>query len=328
MKKNILNSQIFIEKNNKKRIKRKKSTLFLCVFILIILNIISYIVPVFYPYDYKTTSASKYSDSQPYLKPLEYSEKEKEKISDGEKVFPHILGTDSIGRDYAARIIYGTRISMTIGILATAMIIIIGVSYGAISGFIGGKTDLIMMRIVDIIYSLPDILIIILLSVLLRKIIIEKNLTEIKVGVEFMSVLFAFGILYWVGMARIVRGEILSLKEKEFIQAAKLMGLSPIKIILKHLIPNCLPVIIITATLQMPMAIFTESYLSFLGIGISMPIPSLGTLISESRSYLNVSGCEYIFIIPCIMIFIIVFSFNLLGDCIKEIYSKHTRMEE
>ena len=106
------------------------------------------------------------------------------------------------------------------------------------------------------------------------------------------------------------------------------MGLSPIKIILKHLIPNCLPVIIITATLQMPMAIFTESYLSFLGIGISMPIPSLGTLISESRSYLNVSGCEYIFIIPCIMIFIIVFSFNLLGDCIKEIYSKHTRMEE
>ena len=235
MKKNILNSQIFIEKNNKKRIKRKKSTLFLCVFILIILNIISYIVPVFYPYDYKTTSASKYSDSQPYLKPLEYSEKEKEKISDGEKVFPHILGTDSIGRDYAARIIYGTRISMTIGILATAMIIIIGVSYGAISGFIGGKTDLIMMRIVDIIYSLPDILIIILLSVLLRKIIIEKNLTEIKVGVEFMSVLFAFGILYWVGMARIVRGEILSLKEKEFIQAAKLMGLSPIKIILKHI---------------------------------------------------------------------------------------------
>ena len=243
-------------------------------------------------------------------------------------IFPHLLGTDEIGRDYCIRVIVGMRVSLLVGIIAAVIVVIIGVLYGAISGYFGGKTDLIMMRIVDIIYSLPDTLIIILLSVSLKDVIQNSsfNQTASKLGgVGLVSILIVFAMLYWVGMARLVRGQVLSLREQEFVLAAKAMDVSPIKIILKHMLPNCISVIFISAALQIPSAIFTESFLSFLGVGVSMPMPSLGSLASDYRGQMIISGRGYLFLIPAIVIFLIVLSLNLLGQGMRDAFDPKLR---
>ena len=243
-------------------------------------------------------------------------------------VFPHLLGTDEIGRDYAIRVIVGTRISLLVGIIAAAIVVVIGVLYGAISGYFGGKVDMVMMRVVDIIYAMPDMLIIILLSVSLKDVIMNTSFSKVADklgGVGLVSILIVFALLYWVGMARLVRGQVLSLREQEFVLAAKSMGVSPFKIILKHMLPNCISVIFISAALQIPSAIFTESFLSFLGIGVSIPMPSLGSLASDYRGQMTIPGREYLFIIPAIVIFLIVLSLNLLGQGLRDSFDPKLR---
>ncbi len=244
------------------------------------------------------------------------------------KVFPHILGTDEIGRDYAIRVIVGMRISLLVGIIAAAIVVVIGVLYGAISGYFGGKVDMVMMRIVDIIYAMPDTLIIILLSVSLKDVIMNTGFSKVADklgGVGLVSILIVFALLYWVGMARLVRGQVLSLREQEFVLAAKSMGVSPFKIITKHMLPNCISVIFISAALQIPSAIFTESFLSFLGIGVSIPMPSLGSLASDYRGQMTIPGREYLFIIPALVIFLIVLSLNLLGQGLRDSFDPKLR---
>ncbi len=300
---------------------RKNKIAMVSFFVIALIAIIAFIVPLFYPYDYKTTSANKTSLASTFQQPFQYSDEEKAAIAEGQSVFPHILGTDELGRDYAARLIYGTRISLMIGIIAAVIVVIIGVIYGAVSGYFGGKTDLIMMRIVDIIYSLPDMLIIILLSVSIKDIMTKGFLagTEIaKVGPGMVSIFLVFGLLYWVGMARLVRGQILSLKEQEFVLSAKAMGAKAGHIIRKHMIPNCISVIFISAALQIPAAIFTESYLSFLGLGVTIPMPSLGSLASDYRTQMTVN--PYLLIIPSVMIFLIVLSINLFGNGLRDAF--------
>ena len=243
-------------------------------------------------------------------------------------IFPHLLGTDEIGRDYATRVIVGMRISLLVGIIAAVIVVIIGVLYGAISGYFGGKVDLIMMRIVDIIYSLPDTLIIILLSVSLKDVIMNSSFNAVASklgGVGLVSILIVFALLYWVGMARLVRGQVLSLREQEFVLAAKTMGVSPLKVITKHMLPNCISVIFISAALQIPSAIFTESFLSFLGVGVSIPMPSLGSLASDYRGQMTIAGRGYLFIIPAIIIFLIVLSLNLLGQGLRDAFDPKLR---
>ena len=245
-------------------------------------------------------------------------------------VFPHLLGTDEIGRDYAIRVVVGMRVSLMVGIIAAVIVVIIGVLYGAISGYFGGKVDLVMMRIVDIIYSLPDTLIIILLSLSLRDILQNSSsgFAEALGGVGLVSILIVFALLYWVGMARLVRGQVLSLREQEFVLAAKAMGVSPMKIIFKHMLPNCISVIFISAALQIPSAIFTESFLSFLGVGVSIPMPSLGSLASDYRGQMTITDRSYLFIIPAICIFLIVLSLNLLGQGLRDAFDPKLRKEE
>jgi len=243
-------------------------------------------------------------------------------------IFPHLLGTDEIGRDYATRVIVGMRISLLVGIIAAVIVVIIGVLYGAISGYFGGRVDLIMMRIVDIIYSLPDTLIIILLSVSLKDVIQNSSFNAVASklgGVGLVSILIVFAMLYWVGMARLVRGQVLSLREQEFVLAAKTMGVSPFKVIVKHMLPNCISVIFISAALQIPSAIFTESFLSFLGVGVSIPMPSLGSLASDYRGQMTIAGREYLFVIPAIIIFLIVLSLNLLGQGLRDAFDPKLR---
>ena len=305
-------------KDAMRRLVRNKMAM-TCLVILILITLIAIFVPMFYPYSY-----TKQDVSAKYLQPFEYSKKEMVKINKGEFVFPHIMGTDNLGRDYAIRVIYGTRISLMVGFISALIVVVIGILYGSISGYFGGKVDIIMMRIVDIIYSLPDVLIVILLSVAIKDIIsTSKNELIIKLGAGMISIFIVFGLLYWVGMARQVRGQILSIKEQEYVLAARAMGASPMHIIMKHMIPNCVSVIIITAAMQIPSAIFTESFLSFVGMGVSMPMPSLGSLASDARS--GLVSYPYMLVFPAATIFLIVLSFNLLGNGLRDAFDPKLR---
>ena len=290
-----------------------------CLIILIAITLIAIFVPMFYPYNYTQQDVTA-----KYLRPFEYSKKEMVRINAGEKVFPHIMGTDNLGRDYCIRVIYGTRISLMVGFISALIVVFIGIIYGSISGYFGGKVDLVMMRIVDIIYSLPDVLIVILLSVAIKDIIsTSKNQMVVKLGAGMISIFIVFGLLYWVGMARQVRGQILSIKEQEYVLAAKAMGASAAHIIRKHMIPNCVSVIIITAAMQIPSAIFTESFLSFVGMGVSMPMPSLGSLASDARG--GLVSYPYMLLFPALSIFLIVLSFNLLGNGLRDAFDPKLR---
>lgn len=290
-----------------------------CLIILIAITLIAIFVPMFYPYNYTQQDVTA-----KYLRPFEYSRKEMARINAGEKVFPHIMGTDNLGRDYCIRVIYGTRISLMVGFISALIVVFIGIIYGSVSGYFGGKVDLVMMRIVDIIYSLPDVLIVILLSVAIKDIIsTSKNEMVVKLGAGMISIFIVFGLLYWVGMARQVRGQILSIKEQEYVLAAKAMGASAAHIIRKHMIPNCVSVIIITAAMQIPSAIFTESFLSFVGMGVSMPMPSLGSLASDARS--GLVSYPYMLLFPAMSIFLIVLSFNLLGNGLRDAFDPKLR---
>ena len=181
---------------------RKNKMAMACLWLLIIITLIAIFVPQFYPYSYTQQDVSG-----KHMAPFEYSKKEQQRIARGEKVFPHIMGTDNLGRDYCIRVIYGTRISLMVGFISALIVVVIGIIYGAISGYFGGKVDMIMMRIVDIIYSLPDVLIVILLSVAIKDVIgTSKSQLIMKLGAGMISIFIVFGLLYWVGMARQVRG--------------------------------------------------------------------------------------------------------------------------
>jgi oligopeptide transport system permease protein len=214
----------------------------------------------------------------------------------------HWFGTDKFGRDVLVRILYGARISLTVGYAASFLNIIIGVLYGGIAGYFGGKIDEIMMRIVDIIYSIPMTIYVILFMVIF--------------GAGLKSIIIALAVSYWLTMARIVRGQILALKQQEFVLAAKTLGASSFRIILKHLIPNCMGPIIITLMMSVPDAIFTESFLSFIGLGVSAPQASWGTLASEALDGYQLYPSQLFF--PALAICITILAFNLLGDGLRD----------
>ncbi|MCR5789946.1 MAG: ABC transporter permease [Lachnospiraceae bacterium] len=298
---------------------RKNNIAMISVFVIIAIALIAFIVPNFYPYSYTEQDVSAVNPA-----PFEYSAKEQAKIDRGEKVFPHIMGTDALGRDYAIRVIYGTRISLLVGIFSALIVIFIGIIYGSISGYFGGVVDLVMMRIVDIIYSLPDVLIVILLSVAIKDWVSTSDSELVsRLGAGMVSIFIVFGLLYWVSMARQVRGQILSIKEQEYVLAAKAIGAAPARIIRKHMIPNCVSVIIIIAAMQIPSAIFTESFLSFLGLGVSVPMPSLGSLASDARTGLR--SYPYQLLFPALAIFLIVLAFNLLGSGLRDAFDPKLR---
>ena len=298
---------------------RKNKIAMISFWVIIVIALIAFIVPTFYPYSY-----TKQDVTAQNLGPFQYSAKEQMKIDRGQSVFPHIMGTDNLGRDYAIRVIYGTRISLLVGIFSALIVIVIGIIYGSISGYFGGRVDMIMMRIVDIIYSLPDVLIVILLSVAIKDIVAtSKSELIARLGAGMVSIFIVFGLLYWVSMARQVRGQILSIKEQEYVLASKAIGASPARIIKKHMIPNCVSVIIIIAAMQIPSAIFTESFLSFLGLGVSVPMPSLGSLASDARTSLQSYPTQLIF--PALAIFLIVLSFNLLGNGLRDAFDPKLR---
>jgi oligopeptide transport system permease protein len=214
----------------------------------------------------------------------------------------HWLGTDTLGRDLFVRILYGGRVSMSVGFCATAVALTIGVLYGAISGFLGGKIDMLMMRSVDIIFALPFTVFVILLMVFF--------------GRKFVLLFVAIGAVQWLTMARIVRGQVLSLRHQEFIEAAEALGLSKPRIIFRHMIPNALGPIIVYATLTVPAVMLLEAFLSFLGLGVQPPMSSWGVLIKEGAEVME--EFPWLLVFPGLVLAITLFSLNFLGDGLRD----------
>ena len=212
------------------------------------------------------------------------------------------LGTDQLGRDILTRLMYGTRISLMVAFIAALVNMVIGIAYGGISGYLGGRTDTIMMRIVDIISTIP-----LTLYVILIKMCLDDGL---------LSIIIALSSVYWVDMARVVRGEMLSLKNQEFVLAARTIGSSTKTILLNHLIPNAMGPILVTVTMLIPSAIFMEAFMSFIGIGIAPPMASLGTMCNDATETLRTN--PYQLFLPALVICIIMFAFNFVGDGLRD----------
>jgi ABC-type dipeptide/oligopeptide/nickel transport system permease subunit len=214
----------------------------------------------------------------------------------------HWFGTDYLGRDMFTRLWHGTRISLFIGVTAALIDLVIGVMWGGIAGYFGGVVDDIMMRIVDILYGIPYLLVVILLLV-----VMEPGLT---------SIIIAMSLTGWVGMARLVRGQVLQLKEMEYVLAARSIGASPSRIIARHLIPNTMGVVLVSLTSSIPGAIFGEAFLSFIGLGVPMPQASLGTLANEGYQVLRIYPQNMI--IPAVVMSLLILSFNFVGDGLRD----------
>ena len=315
-------STTFFKDGMKRLLRNKVATV--SMIIIIVITLAAIIIPFFWPYSYDTMLGVRpgkpVDASFNNLAPFQYGKTELKRIEAGEKVFPHVFGTDSAGRDYFIRVVYGTRISLAVGFFASLIVLIIGMTVGSIAGYCGGKVDLIIMRIVDIIYSLPDTLMVILLATVLKVSIGDKldGTPLAKIGSNIISLFIVFAVLYWVSMARLIRGQILSLREQEYVLAAQATGAKGRWIITRHLVPNCMSVIFISTALQIPNAIFTESFLSYLGLGVNAPMPSLGSLASDALN--GLTSYPYRMVIPALVISLIVLSLNLFGDGLRDAF--------
>lgn len=222
----------------------------------------------------------------------------------------HLMGTDELGRDLLTRVIYGSRLSISIGFVTAIIAFLLGTTYGAIAGYCGGKVDNLLMRGVDIAYSVPDLLVMILIGVL--------------VGKGTFGILFALGLVSWMGTARLVRAQLLQLKEEEFVEAARAAGQDGFTIVMKHLLPNAMGPIIVALTFTVPSAILSESTLSFIGLGLSAPECSWGTLASDG--WRSLRSHPHLLLFPSFFIFITVLSFNCLGDGLRDVLDPRTRL--
>lgn len=282
---------------------RKNRVAMVALYIIIAIILFAFLGPVFSQYDYA------------------------QQIRGSENIAPcfeHPFGTDNLGHDILVRTMFGTRISLIIGVVASLIVLVIGSIYGAISGYIGGRVDDVMMRISEMISTVPDILVVLLLSTVLKAPLQHAfNTSDLAIvktigilGPSLISIFIVFGLLYWVPLARIIRGQVLMLKQQEFVTAAKALGAPGSMIIKKHLLPNCIGQIIVATCLEIPSAIFLESFLSFLGLGVAAPMTSLGSLASDALS--GMYTYTYRLIIPSIILSVMILSLNLFGDGLRD----------
>ena len=241
----------------------------------------------------------------PWLSPHDYLQTNFDKVLNAPTLADmHVFGTDDLGRDLFVRTMLGIRVTIMVAIVASVVSLVIGVVYGAVAGFVGGRVDALMMRFVDTLYALPFIFFVILLMVAF-----ERN---------FLLIFVAIGAINWLDMARIVRGQTLSLREREFVAAARLTGVSTARIILRHIAPNLVGVVIVYVTLTIPQAILVESFLSFLGLGVQEPRTSLGALVDAGVNQME--GASFMLLIPAALLAFILLSFNFLGDALRDVF--------
>ncbi len=264
---------------------RRNRTLMICGGALGAIVIVSIVGPLVSPHDYLQTNFDKL-------------------LHRPSATGFHLFGTDDLGRDLFVRTMLGAQITFVVAIVASIVSLFIGVTYGAIAGFVGGRVDAIMMRFVDKLYALPFILLVILLMVAF-----ERN---------FLLIFIAIGAINWLDMARIVRGQTLSLREREFVDAARLNGVSTLRIIFRHIAPNLIGVVIVYVTLTIPQAILVESFLSFLGLGIQEPQTSLGALVDAGVNQME--GASWMLLIPASILAVILFCFNFAGDAMRDVF--------
>ncbi len=238
----------------------------------------------------------------PYVVPFAYDQINKGDVWAAPLTGGHLLGADSLGRDLLARLLMGLRVSLAIGLIATLVSLVIGVVWGAVAGFVGGVVDEVMMRIVDVLYSLPFIFFVILLMV--------------TFGSNIILIFIAIGAVEWLTMSRIVRGQTLSLKHKEFVEAARAAGLTQGSIIAKHIVPNLLGPVVVYVTLTIPAVILAESFLSFLGLGVQPPMASLGTLIAGGAQDMELAW--WLLLFPSLTMVVTLMSFNFIGDGLRD----------
>jgi len=238
----------------------------------------------------------------PHLTPYAYDQVNKTDVWFAPLKHGHLLGTDALGRDLLARLLMGLRVSLAIGLVATFVSLVIGVAWGAVAGFVGGRLDEVMMRFVDVLYSLPFIFFVILLMV--------------TFGSNFILIFVAIGAVEWLTMSRIVRGQTLTLKQKEFVEAARAAGLRRGAIIARHIVPNLLGPVVVYVTLTIPAVILAESFLSFLGLGVQPPMASLGTLIANGAQDMELA--PWLLIFPSLVMVVTLMSFNFIGDGLRD----------
>jgi oligopeptide transport system permease protein len=238
----------------------------------------------------------------PYLVPYSYDAINKEHVWAPPLTYGHLLGADSLGRDLLARLLTGLRVSLAIGLVATTVSLVIGVAYGAVAGYLGGQLDEAMMRIVDVLYSLPFIFFVILLMV--------------TFGSNIILIFVAIGAVEWLTMSRIVRGQTLTLKHKEFVEAARAAGLGTGAIIARHIVPNLLGPVVVYVTLTIPAVILAESFLSFLGLGVQPPMASLGTLIANGAQDMELAW--WLLVFPSAVMVVTLMCFNFIGDGLRD----------
>ena len=247
----------------------------------------------------------------PWVAPYSYQEQDTVNIL----AFPgidHFLGTDRLGRDLLSRMIYGARVSLFVGVFSTLIALVIGTVYGTISAYVGGKTDNLMMRVVDVVFALPDLLMIILITVLMG-----RGVTGVFIALTMVS---------WVTIARLVRGEVLRIKEYPFILAAKALGASHFRIMLREIFPNILGILVVTLSFRIPVAILAESTLSFIGLGIAPPASSWGTLASDG--WTAIKFYPHLILFPSLAIFFTILSFNFLGEGLREYLDPRARIDK
>jgi oligopeptide transport system permease protein len=251
---------------------------------LVVILLIALIGPAISPHEYQQTNLDR-----PMTPPT---------LSDF-----HLFGTDDLGRDLFVRTMLGIQVTILVAVVASVVSLVIGVAYGATAGYAGGRVDALMMRFVDTLYALPFIFFVILLMVAFQR--------------NFLLIFVAIGAINWLDMARIVRGQTLSLREREFVEAARLIGVSPAGIIFRHIAPNLLGVVIVYVTLTIPQAILVESFLSFLGLGIQEPKTSLGALVDAGVNQME--GASWLLLFPAAVLALILVLFNFLGDALRDV---------
>lgn len=285
-------------KDAMRRFKRNRLAMVMLA-LLIIIILAAIFGPIISPYTYKGQSAD---------------------VRQGPS-FAHPFGTDKLGRDIFVRVMYGTRISLLVGVVTMVLVCLIGITYGAIAAYVGGIWDNLMMRFVDLMMTVPSMLIIILLSVVLRdplkELISNPRFTVFaSMGAGLISIFIVLALFNWLGMARSVRGALLMNRTQEYVLAAEAMGAKSKWVIKRHLLPNSIGVIIISATGVVPSAIMTESFLSFIGLGVAAPVPSLGSMANDALN--GIMSYPLNMVYPAVIISLIILCFNVLGDALRD----------